>query len=87
MYLSRKTSIVLQTLWVLYYETVKEKTVILSLCLSLAIELIQFVLPINRYTELTDILFNVISGIISAAVCQFLLSKKAFKPAAQTLHK
>lgn len=63
------------------------KTVILSLYLSLAIELIQFVLPINRYTELTDILFNVISGIISAAVCQFLLSKKAFKPATQTLHK
>lgn len=55
------------------------KTIILALILSLCIELIQFVLPIHRYTELTDILFNTLSGLISAFACKLLSSKGAFK--------
>ena len=55
-----------------------KKTIILALCLSLFIELYQFILPIYRNTELTDILFNVTSGLISASVCKFLKSKGAF---------
>ena len=53
-------------------------TIITALCLSLFIELYQFILPIYRNTELTDILFNVTSGLISAYVCRFLKSRGAF---------
>ncbi len=41
------------------------KTVILAFCLSIFIETMQFVLPISRTVELTDIIFNTLSGIIS----------------------
>ena len=55
------------------------KTILFAFLLSLLIELYQFVLPIYRNTELTDILFNTLSGVISATYC-FVLSKfKAFK--------
>ncbi len=62
------------------FETEKpfKKTIIFALCLSLFIELYQFILPIYRNTELTDILFNATSGLISAYVCKFLKSHGAF---------
>jgi glycopeptide antibiotics resistance protein len=56
------------------------KTIILALILSIIVELYQFILPINRYTELTDLIFNTTSGLISACVCKLLLKLKAFKP-------
>ena len=62
-----------------------KKTIIFALCLSLFIELYQFILPIYRNTELTDILFNTISGLISASTCNFLKTKGAFKPKKNTL--
>lgn len=56
------------------------KTIALALLISLLVELCQFILPIRRFTELTDLLFNTVSGLISAAVCEFLLKRGAFKP-------
>ena len=55
------------------------KTIIFALALSLFIELYQFILPIYRNTELTDPLFNTISGLVSAAYCTVLLKLGAFK--------
>lgn len=40
------------------------KTVLLSFGISLFIEFMQFVLPINRTVEVTDLLYNTLSGII-----------------------
>ena len=54
------------------------KTVIFALCLSLFIELYQFILPIYRNTEITDIIFNVLSGLVSAVYCQILKMYGAF---------
>ena len=48
------------------------KTILLSLAISLIIELYQFVLPIHRNTELSDIIFNTLSGLISAVYCEVL---------------
>ena len=48
------------------------KTILLALILSFVIEFYQFMLPISRTTELTDLLFNGLSGIISASYCYFL---------------
>ena len=56
------------------------KTIIFAFCLSLFVELYQFILPIERYTELTDIIFNTASGLISATVCHYLSKLGAFKP-------
>lgn len=64
-----------------------KKTVIFALCLSLFIELYQFILPIYRNTELTDILFNVISGLISAGFCKLLKSRGAFLQTTKTHQK
>ena len=50
------------------------KTIIASFLLSVTIELLQFILPIYRNTEVLDIALNTISGIISATYC-WLLSK------------
>ena len=55
------------------------KTIIIAFCLSLFIELYQFILPIHRNTELTDILFNTTSGLISATYCYILSKFNAFK--------
>ncbi|MBR3885130.1 MAG: VanZ family protein [Clostridia bacterium] len=57
------------------------KTILLSFLISIFIELYQFVLPVPRTTELTDILFNTLSGALSATYC-FLIEKlksKKFK--------
>ena len=48
------------------------KTVIFSLALSIFIEMSQFILPVSRTTELTDILFNTLGGTISAFYCLFI---------------
>lgn len=48
------------------------KTVLFSLLLSIIIELYQFILPVHRNTELSDIIFNTLSGVISAAYCELL---------------
>ena len=55
------------------------KTIIFAFAISLLIELYQFVLPIYRNTELTDILFNTLSGVISGVYCHILSKLKAFK--------
>ena len=52
------------------------KTIIFAFCLSLFIEFYQFVLPIYRFTELTDIAFNIISGLISAIISKYLFQTK-----------
>lgn len=55
------------------------KTVLLALFISLLIEIYQWILPIHRNTELSDVLFNMISGLISAIYCNLLLKFGAFK--------
>ena len=50
------------------------KTILLSFLISIFIELYQFVLPVPRTTELTDVLFNTLSGALSASYC-FLIKK------------
>ena len=50
------------------------KTILFAFLISLLIEFYQFALPISRATELTDILFNTLSGLISATYC-FILEK------------
>lgn len=50
------------------------KTILFAFLLSLFIEFYQFMLPIYRNTELTDIVFNTLSGLISATY-YFVLSK------------
>lgn len=57
-----------------------KKTIIFAICLSLFVEFYQFALPIYRNTELTDILFNTLSGLISALYCHYLYKGGAFKP-------
>ncbi len=42
------------------------KTIIFSFVLSVLIELLQWVLPINRNTEILDVILNTASGLISA---------------------
>ncbi len=62
------------------------KTILFALCLSLFVEFYQFILPIYRNTEITDILFNTLSGVISATYCQILKMYGAFqKPNAPKL--
>ena len=55
------------------------KTILFSLLLSLFIEFYQFMLPISRTTELTDLLFNTLGGTLSALYCKFLEKFGAFK--------
>ena len=50
------------------------KTIIFAFLLSILVEFYQFILPVGRTTELTDLLFNTLSGVISAGYC-FLLQK------------
>ena len=42
------------------------KTILYSFLISLFIENYQFILPISRTTELTDLLFNTLGGVLSA---------------------
>ena len=68
--------------FIVYYFAKKNKflkTIYLSFILSLFIELYQFILPIARTTELTDVLFNTIGGILSALYCALLQKFGAFK--------
>ncbi len=55
------------------------KTILFSFLLSLFIELYQFVLPISRTTELTDLFFNTFGGMLSALYCKLLQKFGAFK--------
>ena len=55
------------------------KTIILAFSLSLLIELYQFILPISRTSELTDLLFNTLGGVLSALYCKLLQHFGAFK--------
>ena len=48
------------------------KTVIFAFLVSLVIELYQFILPIARNTEITDIIFNTLGGFISAIYIKLL---------------
>ena len=48
------------------------KTILFSLAISLIIETYQFVLPIHRNTEISDVFFNTLSGLISATYCKSL---------------
>jgi len=48
------------------------KTILFAFLLSIFIEFYQFLLPVSRTTEITDVLFNTLSGIISAVYCHFL---------------
>ncbi len=48
------------------------KTILFTFIISVFIELYQFILPVPRTTELTDILFNTLSGLISGLYCLFL---------------
>lgn len=55
------------------------KTIIIAFLISILIELYQFILPVARTTELTDILFNTLSGFISAIYCKILQKFGGFK--------
>ena len=55
------------------------KTILYTFLLSLFIEFYQFMLPIKRTTELTDLLFNTLGGVLSALYCSFLQKFGAFK--------
>lgn len=55
------------------------KTILVAFLLSLFIELYQFILPVSRTTELTDLLFNTLSGVISACYCKLLQKFNCFK--------
>lgn len=48
------------------------KTVLISFAVSIIIETYQFILPVDRSTELADIVFNTLSGVLSATYCQIL---------------
>lgn len=54
------------------------KTILFAFLVSVLIEFYQFALPIARTTELTDLLFNTLSGIISAIYCYFLTKLGVF---------
>ena len=54
-------------------------TILFAFFVSCFIELYQFALPISRATELTDILFNTLSGLISASYCLILKKCGLFK--------
>ena len=53
------------------------KTILTALLVSVIIEFLQFALPINRTTELFDIVLNTLSGVIGYAYFYLLL--KVFK--------
>ena len=55
------------------------KTILCAFLLSLLIELYQFILPVARTTELTDLLFNTLSGVLSALYCKLLQKFGGFK--------
>lgn len=46
------------------YKNIFLKTIIICFIISVSIEFFQFVLPINRCTEIFDILLNILSGIM-----------------------
>lgn len=51
-------------------------TISLALLLSIIIEVLQFILPFARTTELADIILNVSSGFVSATFCLIFYSIK-----------
>lgn len=55
------------------------KTILLAFVLSCFIEFYQFALPIIRNSEISDIIFNTLSGLISAVTCESLKKLGAFK--------
>lgn len=55
------------------------KTIIFAFLISILIELYQFILPVTRTTEVTDILFNTLSGLLSALYCKCLQKFEGFK--------
>lgn len=54
------------------------KTILISLVISILIELFQFILPIHRTTELADVILNTLSGLLSALYCKLLDKLKLF---------
>ncbi len=48
------------------------KTILLSLLISVVIEVLQFILPIQRTTEVLDLVLNTVSGIIGYAYFYFV---------------
>lgn len=54
------------------------KCILISFLVSLTIETYQFVLPITRLTELTDLVFNTFSGVISGTYCALLKKLSVF---------
>ena len=54
------------------------KTIIVSICISIIIEIYQTILPVYRNTEILDLILNLLSGTISAIFYKFLqnLAKK-----------
>ena len=55
------------------------KTVLISFAVSIIIETYQFILPVDRSTELADIVFNTLSGVLSATYCEILKRFKLFE--------
>ena len=55
------------------------KTILLSFFLSVFIELLQWILPVYRNTEILDVILNTISGLLSALLCQILYKMGAFR--------
>ena len=57
------------------------KTIILAFCLSAFIETMQFILPVSRTVEITDLLYNTLSGIIGWLYFYLLIKlNKKLKP-------
>ena len=54
------------------------KTILIALGISAIIELYQWMLPVFRNSEVSDIIFNTISGVISACYCELLKKLGAF---------
>ncbi len=48
------------------------KTILLAFVLSISIEILQWILPVSRNTEILDVLLNTLSGTISATYCYVL---------------
>ena len=55
------------------------KTILFAFLISCIIEFYQFALPVARGTELTDLLFNTLSGLISVTYCAILEKFGLFK--------
>lgn len=54
------------------------KTILVAFFMSLIIETYQWILPINRNTEIFDVILNTASGLISAMYCKLISRFGAF---------